>query len=131
MRKWLFVPVLLTALLACSKAEFEEKIEGNYTGIFQRISPTGFYPQRQVSVNLKNNSFSGQSDNARQPAICHGNWDAGYRTIHFDNRCVWTADFDWTLILDGEFKYELNGTHLRMWKTVGAVTDTYELDRTE
>ena len=127
MRKWLLIYVLLTGLLGCSKEKFEKEIEGNYTGTFQRTSPAGLYPQQQVSLSLKDNSYSGQSSNARQPAICHGGWDAGYRTINFDNACIWTADFDWTLILDGEFKYELNGTHLKMWKTVGQVTDTYEL----
>jgi len=131
MRKWLFIAVVLTGIGGCSKEKFEKEIEGNYSGTFQRVAPTGLYPQQQVSLNLKDNSYSGQSGNARQPAICHGNWKAGYRTITFDNGCAWTADFDWTLILDGEFKYELKGTHLKMWKTIGDVTDTYELDKAQ
>jgi hypothetical protein len=61
MRKWLAILVLLTGLLACNKEKFEKQIEGNYTGTFQRTSPAGFYPQQQVSLNLNNNSFSGQS----------------------------------------------------------------------
>ena len=131
MRKWLFVLFLLTGLLSCSKEQFEKQIEGSYTGTFQRISPAGSYSPQQVSLSLKDNSFAGQSTNARQPAICHGNWNAGYRTIRFNNGCLWTADFDWTLILEGEFKYEVNGTYLKMWKTVGEVTDTYELNKAD
>jgi hypothetical protein len=131
MRKWLAILVLLTGLLACNKEKFEKQIEGNYTGTFQRTSPTGFYPQQQVSLNLNNNSFSGQSTNARQPAICHGSWEAGSGTIEFVNGCVWTADFDWTLILEGKFNYQLNGNHLKIWKTVGEVTDAYELEKAQ
>jgi hypothetical protein len=44
---------------------------------------------------------------------------------------VWTADFDWTLILEGKFNYQLNGNHLKIWKTVGEVTDAYELEKAQ
>ena len=132
MRKWLFLTgILFAALSGCNKERFEKQVEGNYTGTFQRVAPTGSYPQQQVSLNLKDNSFTGQSSNARQPAICHGGWEANGSVIDFKNGCAWTADFDWTLILSGEFKYEMNGTHLKMWKTVGEVTDVYELDKAQ
>ena len=129
MRNLFLALILVTGLLSCNKEKFEEEIEGNYTGTFQRVSPTGFYGPQQVSLHLKDNSFSGESANARNPAICHGSWEPGSSTINFKNACMWTADFDWTLILDGEFKYELNGMHLSMWKTTGEVIDRYELEK--
>ena len=129
MRKWLLAFLLLAALSACDKERFEKQIEGNYTGSFQRTAPTGPYPVQQVSLHLNDNSFSGQSSNARQPALCHGRWEAGSSVIDFHNSCVWTADFDWTLILTGTFRYELNGTRLKMWKKTGDITDTYELTK--
>ena len=130
MRKAIFLAmVLFTGLLACNKEKFEEQIKGSYKGTFQRVSPTGFYPPQQITLHLNDNSFSGESTNARQPAICHGSWEAGGSNINFKNGCVWTADFDWTLILEGDFEYELNGTHLKMWKAIGEIIDTYELEK--
>ena len=128
MKAFFLAAFLTLGLLSCEK-EGAASISGNYTGVFFRSSPTGRWAQSQVSLNLNANSFSGQSSDARYPAICHGSWTAGDETIEFSNACMWTADFDWTLILDGEYSYELNGDHLKIWKIAGDKTDTYDLHR--
>ena len=130
-RTWIIVFAVTTVLTACNKEKFEEEMEGHYTGTFQRISATGLYPSQSVILHLNNNSFSGSSDNARYPAICHGSWEAGASTVDFTNGCVFTADFDWTLILNGSYYYEKTGTHLKIWKKENEVTDTYELEKTD
>ena len=44
----------------------------------------------------------------------------------FENACVWTADFDWTLILWGDWTYTFNGNLLIMTKSNG---DKYTLTK--
>lgn len=133
MRLWLLTAFILFGLASCNKEKFEKELEGNYTGIFYRTAPHVNFPVQQVTLNLNDNIFSGASSNARYPAICHGNWEAGNSTIEFENRCVWTADFDWSLILDGEFRYEWNGTQLKLWQVKGEseVTDWYVLEKVQ
>jgi hypothetical protein len=127
--KALFLLAFLSlGFFGCEKEE-DPSVSGNFTGVFYRTSPNSTWTQSQVSLNLNANSFSGQSADARYPAICHGSWTAGEETIEFSNSCIWTADFDWTLILDGEYNYELNGDHLKIWKITGDKTDTYDLHR--
>jgi hypothetical protein len=128
MKAFFLVAFLTLWLFSCEK-EDAASVSGNYSGVFFRSSPTGTWTESQVSLHLNANSFSGQSSDARYPAICHGSWTSGDETIEFSNACIWTADFDWTLILDGEYKFELKGDHLKIWKTTGDKTDTYDLHR--
>jgi hypothetical protein len=129
MKQLLYLLLITIFFVSCEKSENDSALSGNYTGTFQRSSPGGNSPKNQVSLNLNAGSFSGTSSDARFPAICHGSWEIRSNKIQFNNACVWTADFDWTLILDGEFQYQLNGNHLKLWKVMGEITDTYELYR--
>jgi hypothetical protein len=121
----------LVGLVACTKNKSDNFTEGDYTGTFQRITLSGSGPVSHVTLHLKNNSFSGTSDNARYPGICVGSWSLGERTLHFADGCAWTADFDWTLILDGDFTYEAHGNQLKLWRTFQGHTDVYELTRSQ
>jgi hypothetical protein len=71
-----------------------------------------------------NGTFNGQSVVAKFPALCNGTYlIAGY-TITFEDKCVWTAEFDWTLVLSGAWNYNLNGNILTLVKSNG---DKYTL----
>lgn len=61
--------------------------------------------------------FSGQSEKTKFPAICEGNYSIINDSINFENTCFWTAEFDWTLILGGKWKYEVSKDHLILRKT--------------
>ena len=131
MGKWFCVCALaIMGWSACNKERLGQQLEGSYQGTFHRSAPAVDYVIQNVTLHLNDNSFTGQSGNARYPAICHGSWEAGWNTVNFSNACAWTADFDWTLILDGEFEYEWDGTRLKIWKTMGDMTDVYELEKT-
>jgi hypothetical protein len=124
-----FFFALLLFCLSCNKEAREQQLAGNYTGVFQRLSSAGTYPEAAVTLNLQSNSFTGSSSNARYPALCHGKWEAGSNTLVFTNSCVWTADFDWTLILDKTFQYERKGDSLLLTRQHAHFTDTYRLVR--
>lgn len=131
MRIFIFFLICSLFFLACSKESTSTDISGNYAGTFVRTSPLIFPTPTDVTLNLDNGSFSGTSSNARFPAICHGSFTNDNKEMNFTNACVWTADFDWTLILDGVYEYELKGDRLRIWKKTGEITDMYDLRKVE
>ncbi len=49
--------------------------------------------------------------------------------VEFNNECVWTAEFDWTLILSGEFQITSTSTELILERKMGDITDLYKLKR--
>ncbi len=96
---------------------------GNYTGTFERNGTVS-----TVSFTFDNGNFTGESDTDRLPAICNGqgNYAINGNMIMFEHPCIWTADFDWTLILDGEWSYTATDTTLVFTKANG---DVYTLTR--
>jgi hypothetical protein len=79
-------------------------VDGTYNGTFQRQTSTGGSISN-VSITFSENNYTGQSDVPRYPAICHGAYIVKRSdSITFQNACFWTADFDWSLILSGDYK---------------------------
>ena len=117
--------LLIAGLLsACEKAEsVSENLEGKYVGLFSR---TGM-DTSQVILNFHVDQFEGQTNMARYPAICKGEFELDEETITFNDSCAWTADFDWSLILSGTYNISFTQGIVRIWKSNGAVTDEYIL----
>ncbi|QED36808.1 hypothetical protein FK178_03370 [Antarcticibacterium arcticum] len=85
----------------------ETKIDGNYSGIFERNGTTS-----NVELTFTNGTFTGQTEVEKFPAICKGTYSISGNKITFYNTCPWTAEFDWTLILSGEWDFNLNNKTL-------------------
>ena len=100
---------------------FKPKIDGEYTGTFERGEQTS-----NVKLNFTNETYSGESETDRFPAICSGNFSISEDLIEFENICPWTADFDWTLILDDKWDYTLENNLLIITKSNG---DKYTLTK--
>jgi hypothetical protein len=119
--------ILLT--LSCKKnnnAPAGHNLSGSYSGIFYR---TGM-DTAGVVINFNGNNFDGQSNRPKYPAICRGSFDLDATTINFIDSCQWTADFDWSLILNGNYNIDFkNDGTVRIWKTNGYITDEYSLTR--
>ena len=118
----LYVCFALLSLVLVSCEDGEDfpltKLEGTYAGTFQRTvgnEPGGI---AQVSITFDGNSWSGQSDTPRYPAICNGSYQIYGNIIKFENHCMFTADFDWSLILNGDFEIR---------QTMDAITFTKSL----
>lgn len=101
--------------------------EGTYKGHFTRSSPLARYAPSNVTLTIKGNSFSGESDKVNYPAICNGTFTVNGKTIEFENACMWTADFDWSNILKGKFEFNWIEGKLEMTKVSGDNTDHYTL----
>lgn len=118
----LLLVALITAFACTNNEDTKVALEGTYTGTFEREGSSS-----EVTLYFDSETYSGKSDMTKFPAICDGNYSTtNNNTIAFKNTCLWTADFDWSLILDGEWTYTLTTTTLTLSKTNG---DTYTLKK--
>lgn len=120
----LIILICFTSLTSCDKEDVNyATIEGNYTGIFQRGVNTS-----DVALHLVNNEFSGGSTEGynKFPAICKGTYTIKNKEIIFNNTCIWTAEFDWTLILSGTWNYTFKNNTLTLNNSFG---DVYILNK--
>ena len=126
----IILTLVLFGFTGCRKQKFEKQLEGNYTGVFYRTAPSIDYTLAHVTLRLNQDSYTGTSDIVKYPAICNGSWETDNDVIRFTNQCPWTAEFDWTFILNGEYKYELNGSHLKIIRSYSnGTSDIYELEK--
>ena len=100
---------------------------GTYKGQFVRSSPYSKYSPSNVTLTFTADRFSGESDRINYPAICNGTYKIVGQEIEFTNDCAWTAEFDWSYILSGEFQLKSDSIQLEMTKYSNGQTDYYKL----
>lgn len=117
--------------VSCKKTSPDVLIpEGTYVGTFQRLTSAGGQTSN-VTITFLANNWTGQSQFAKYPALCHGTYkSSGADIVTFENACPWTAEFDWTLILSGEYKVNLVDNNIEISKDYnGAFKDIYKLTK--
>ena len=82
-----------------------------------------------TEIELKTNTFKCSGNNNRIPAGGTGKYKIKNDKITFNDENGWTADFDWNLILNGEYDYNSKGKTLKIWKINTIGTYTYNLER--
>ena len=104
--------------------------DGTYTGTFQRLSTAGGKISK-VTIHFSGNSWTGESEFAKYPALCYGTYKFnGSDSIHFGSDCAWTAEFDWSLILSQDYKIKVSGNNLEISRNYnGLFKDLYKLTR--
>ncbi len=127
----LILLVLFTSFSCNTQDEMPKGLEnGTYIGYFGRSSPTEKYSAANVVLTLDNGNFTGSSAINYYPAICKGTYKIAGQEIEFSNGGAWTAQFDWSYILEGKFKLEADGEKLRMSRGyAGTVSDIYVLTK--
>ena len=104
--------------------------EGNYVGVFLRSDPVAKYQPANVSVAIQGDRFEGSSSIRNYPAICEGTLRTDGASVDFKNDCLFTADFDWTLILSGTYRVSQERNTITLVKSYGGGRyDTYTLTR--
>lgn len=131
MKRMITCIIALTVLFACKKSDNDKSTtlaEGMYIGTFHR---TGM-DTAMVSLTFDGNNYSGQTDINKYPGICHGSYELYNNAIIFTDSCSWTADFDWTLILNGPYTLSPgNNNELRFSRTNGNISDEYILRKAQ
>ena len=116
---------LLLVIGGCQKSTPLPELDGTYTGTFQR-EPGGQIAQ--VSLLFSGKEYSGTSQIRKYPALCTGTYEVtSDNKIKFTNDCIWTAEFDWTLILSGEYNLRVKGDTVEMVRQRGTERDIYRL----
>jgi hypothetical protein len=113
--------VLFGTIVCCEKNTFQNNMDGHYTGTFNRGGISSY-----VELTLGDHSFSGESDTVKFPAICNGLYSISDKKITFENQCVWTAEFDWSLILSDSWNFNFVDNELTLTNSIG---DVYRLKR--
>jgi hypothetical protein len=128
MRTLLLIAFLSSIILAsCEKNEEPTYLDnGDYSGTFQRELVWGDSDTANIIMTFSSNTWSGSSDKTKYPALCNGTYRIDRDSIVFENLCVWTAEFDASLILSGKYKLIRNGNSVEFNKDYRSATaDTY------
>ncbi|MEQ8470305.1 MAG: hypothetical protein RIC35_03930 [Marinoscillum sp.] len=122
---------VLGLTLACSDEtpELTSIEEGTYEGTFTRSSDRQRNQSANVILTFEDGAFTGASDQQKFPAICRGSYEVNTSGILFSDSCIWTADFDWSLILSGQFSIAKDRDNLILTKSREDIIDIYQLTR--
>ncbi|ULQ52869.1 hypothetical protein [Flavihumibacter fluvii] len=128
-------PFLLLALMlsffACSKSTSRHPglPDGTYTGTFQRLHQENSQ-LAAVSIKFDFPNWTGYSNINRYPALGSGTFRYLNDALTFENAGVWTADFDWTLILKDAYIDQVKDDSLIFSKSYGnGWIDIYRLKK--
>ena len=135
MKKSNLLLFFLLLIVSCEYKDVSKKTvtlnSGTYQGQFVRLNSLIYSPDYNVLVNVTltftSDKFSGASGKPRYPAICNGTYQINGQEINFENLCIWTADFDWSIILGGKYYLKIEGNKLSIFRTIGDTTDRYDL----
>jgi hypothetical protein len=130
MKKLLRALIVIVCLYACKKTNSgttANELYGRYKGSFSRTA----MDTAQVTVNFRDaGRFDGTGGPLNYPSICGGSFQRTGNSLVINDTCTWTANFDWTLIFNGNYNINFTGVNsVRIWRTNGAITDEYLLTR--
>ncbi|PZX55635.1 hypothetical protein [Algoriphagus chordae] len=128
MREVPYILFFLLILSSCSEdGQLEQKFqEGTFSGTFQR--DLGDSEIANITLTFDGNRWSGFGDYPKYPALCKGTYAIDGKKITFQNECPWTAEFDWTLILSGEYKLTKTGSSLEFSRDYRSATSDKYID---
>lgn len=138
MKRYQIAVLALTIILiaGCRRNSPQELIKsdtlsGHYIGVFNRLNADSDTTAK-VELDFTANKWTGVSNIPKFPALSEGSYNFVFDAmlINFDNEMPWTADFDWSLILDGVYQYRLTPDSLIIAKTYSTgVVDLYRLQK--
>ena len=118
-------------LFTCRKSENSRGVPPGFAGIYMGIFHRTGMDTVQVSISfLDDNTFRGSGGRANYPAICRGQYALSGNSLMIGDQCNWTADFDWSLIFNGNYTIDFTGQNgIRIWRTSAGITDEYVLGK--
>lgn len=117
---YLLILLLIFGFSGCKKTISNPEVipNGTYFGTFQRNLISGKGQKANIRITFSSGKWNGQSDIANYPALCHGTYKTEGNKVIIENECAFTANFDWSLILSGEYKLQTEGDTLTITKSV-------------
>jgi len=112
MKKLFYIITLAAALSSCEKENNAMNFKGKYVGTFSTMV-NGKLQTTPAELNLASPNFALM----KGPKTGNGTFKVEDKmNITFNDINVWTADFDWNLILNGTYTYEALGDRLILTK---------------
>ncbi|WP_199136531.1 hypothetical protein [Pedobacter sp. ASV12] len=111
MRRILYLSVLALSFSACKKDPGQSAFNGTYVGTFRTIVD-GKMTSSEARIVFKGNRY--QSLKGRGS----GKFVLVDKMVRFTDENIWTADFDWGLILNNDYQYETKGDSLILDKMI-------------
>ena len=131
MRKFYIVSLLVLIIsffTGCTKDKPSIQ-DGIYKGIFTVTYSTGTQTG-PVTIELKNRTYTSSSNANRIPSGGSGTFQVTKNKMIFSDDKMWTADFDWNLILNGEYEEVFDGKKLTLSANKNNVGNyRYELEK--
>lgn len=120
---------MITFIVNCKKDNHQID-KGTYTGTFKVVYSSSTQTGT-VTVELKSsNKYSCTGNSNYIPAGGSGDYTIDSDKINFKDEHAHTANFDWNLILNGQYNYSFDGKHLKMWADKNNVGRyEYDLDK--
>ncbi|QXU40033.1 hypothetical protein [Pedobacter sp. D749] len=111
--------------LGCKKpTTVDVLLDGNYTGVLVITNSVKSVPvTRPISVSLKDGKFNIVPSADLKPSGGKGTYTFKNGIGYFTDEDIWTADFDWNMILNGEYNIRSSGVDLTLRKRFNAKTD--------
>ena len=113
--------------LGCKKSTtVDVLLDGNYTGVLVITNSARSVPvTRPISISLQDGKFNitPSSDANLKPSGGKGTYKFKNGIGSFTDEGFWTADFDWNMILNGEYDIRSSGIDLTLRKRFTAKTD--------
>lgn len=114
MKKLVYIFMLMLLFIACKKENNARDFKGTYTGTFRTI-----VNQNILSTDFEMTLIDKTFKVNKGAKLASGEFKVDdTKTVTFADKNVWTADFDWNLILNGTYIYEAKGDSLILTKII-------------
>jgi hypothetical protein len=108
-----FLWAIALACSACSDAGPDPPLlDGTYQGTFTITQENGPVESGTVRITFGGDGYSCTPEQRYLPPSGGGLFLLSGRTLTLKDTAVHTAEFDWTLILNGEFSFTFDGSRL-------------------
>jgi hypothetical protein len=111
--------VIASLLVSCDKDKITS-LSGTYSGRFIYTNPVSSVAPRPsgiVSVSFTGNNYSSTGNKNKIPAGGSGTFEIiNPNKVRFHDVNIWTAEFDWGLVLSGDYTCKMKGDSLFMTK---------------
>lgn len=119
-----FPVIIFLASIGCS----DSLTPGNYAGKFI-VRYDSATLSGETTLRISDGQYTSDGNDNRIPAGGSGTYMLAGEKIIFRDENMWTADFDWNMILNGEYKYSLRGKQLELTRATNRTSYRYVLTR--
>ncbi|RZK34489.1 MAG: hypothetical protein EOO90_30710 [Pedobacter sp.] len=127
MKNYLLIFLVLSlALGACKKQTSSSTIpNGDYSGVLEVYSNTYKMPTTYpVAISFENKKYKVTTEPGKQRGGGSGTYSIKGEIGNFQDENIWTADFDWNLILSGIYEVQLKDESLILIKQLNTNSET-------